>query len=432
MAMATNSSLQPVTYRAHWVVPVEQPPIENGVVTIAGGSIVRVGRAEAGQAAVDLGDVALLPGLVNAHTHLEFSLLTQPLGHAGMGFASWIRAVVEHRREEGKRLLVETDGFQRFRRRAAQAGIAELIASGTVAVGDVATVGWPRESFPVAGLRTTVFMELLGLDPAGEDSLLAMGQSFVQDLFDKPGKMQPGLSPHAPYTVSQKMVERACQLSRQERFPVAMHLAESRDELELLAGQRGPMVEVLQALGAWHPDNVKQNSKPLDYLRLLATAKRALVIHGNYLAEDEIDFLAAQRERMSVVYCPRTHAYFGHDAYPLDTLLQAGARVALGTDSRASSPDLNLWEELRHVARHHSGISRDSVLKMGTLWAAEALGIADRYGSIAPGKSDRLAVVPLTAGSASSSTTYETLFTSAGSAYPLARFAADTLAARRR
>jgi cytosine/adenosine deaminase-related metal-dependent hydrolase len=119
------------------------------------------------------------------------------------------------------------------------------------------------------------------------------------------------------------------------------------------------------------------------------------VIHGNYLAADEIAYLAAQRERLSVVYCPRTHDYFGHDAYPLAPMLQADVRVAVGTDSRATNPDLNLFAELRHLSQQHPDVSPATILRMGTLSGAEALGIAFEYGSIKPGKRAELLVVPL-------------------------------------
>jgi aminodeoxyfutalosine deaminase len=411
---------QAVAYRARWVIPVDRPPIEGGVVTIAGRRVVSVADAAEGPVR-DLGDVALLPGLVNAHTHLEFSLLAQPLGQAKMPFADWLQLVVEHRRQEAKALMVETDGFQRFRRRAASAGLHELTESGTVAVGDIETAGWPRQCFPADGLHATIFLELLGLDPQQEDSLISMGHSFVLDLQDMSSRVRPGLSPHAPYTVSPALIERTRQLSRSERFPVAMHLAESREELELLASHTGRLVEVLQALNAWHPRAVPRGARPMDYLRLLAGAHRALVIHGNYLVDDEMAFASEHRERLSVVYCPRTHSYFGHEPYPLAQMLDKGVRMAVGTDSRGSNPDLKLLEELRHVARQHPTIPPENILKMGTLWGAEALGLAEKFGSITPGKTGRLVVVPCGSQAASP---YEFLFTSSGSARPLAQFAA--------
>lgn len=383
-----------VAYRARWVIPVDQPPLDGGVVTVARGRIVAVGENTSGAPARDLGEVALLPGFVNAHTHLEFSLLEKPLGQAGMGFAQWIKAVVEHRREQAKALLVETDGFQRFRRRAANAGLAESRASGVVAVGDVATPGWPRECFPPEGIFATVFLELLGLDPSKEDALLTLAQSFVRDLQDATGAVRPGLSPHAPYTASPNLVQNVCQLSAAERFPVAMHVAESLAELELLASHSGPLVTVLQDLNAWRPDAVPRGIRPLDYLQLLAMAHRAIVIHGSFLNDRDWQLLATHRDRMSVVYCPRTNTFLQHGRYPLAEMLAAGVRVAVGTDSRASNPDLRILEELRHIARDHRDVASEAILNVGTLASAQALGIAGDYGSITVGKLAALVVVP--------------------------------------
>src|SRR5215831_6902581 len=165
------------TYRARWVLPVDQAPIEGGV-----------GKGDNEQVTQDLGDSVLLPGLVNAHTHLEFSLLEKPLGEPRMAFPDWIAQVVEYRRQQNKALFVETDGFQRFRRRAAEAGFAELRASGTTAFGDIATPGWPRASFPAEGLGATIFLELLGLEADKQDDLLTTAQSFVLDLQDGGGR----------------------------------------------------------------------------------------------------------------------------------------------------------------------------------------------------------------------------------------------------
>src|SRR5262249_11550758 len=132
-----------------------------------------------------------------------------------------------------------------------------------------------------------------------------------------------------------------------------------------------------------------------DYLQFLATAHRSLVIHGNYLAADEIEFLAVHRDRMSLVYCPRTHAYFSHEPYPLAEAFAAGVHFAVGTDSRASNPDLRLLEELRVIARDYPSILPESILRMGTLAGAEALGLAEFLGSVTPGKRTALATVPL-------------------------------------
>jgi cytosine/adenosine deaminase-related metal-dependent hydrolase len=390
--MSVHSST-PVAVQARWVVPIDQPPIERGVVTLTADKIVAVGENQSGKPPVDLGNVILLPRLVNAHTHLEFSLLNHPLGEPGMAFPDWIARVIEYRKVQAKTLMVETDGFQRFRRKAAERGLAELRDGACVAVGDIATPGWPRECFPAQGLHAVVFLELLGLDPQRQSTMLSMAESFVEDLQATGPKVQPGISPHAPYTVTPELVQRVAELSAKERFPVAMHLAESREELELLTSHSGKLVETLASVKAWNPAAIPRGITPRHYLELLAKAHHALVIHGNYLAADDWEILASRRERMSVVYCPRTHAYFGHEAYPLAALLTAGVRVAVGTDSLASNPDLSLLAELRHIAASHSSVAPATILQMGTLDGATALGLSERLGSITSGKISRLATM---------------------------------------
>jgi len=174
-----------------------------------------------------------------------------------------------------------------------------------------------------------------------------------------------------------------------------MHLAESAAELELLRSNSGPLVERLKELSAWYPGSLPRGIRPLDYLEMLSAAHKTLVIHGNFLVRDEMEFIAARRDRMSVVYCPRTQAFFPHGAYPLAEMLASGVRVAVGTDSRASNPDLSVLSELRHVARQHPGIAPEEILKMGTVYGAEALGLGDQLGSLLPGKKAAIAIVPL-------------------------------------
>jgi cytosine/adenosine deaminase-related metal-dependent hydrolase len=175
-----------------------------------------------------------------------------------------------------------------------------------------------------------------------------------------------------------------------------MHLAESREELELLRDGAGPFQELLDERSMWDSGAIPHGSRPLDYLQLLARAPQSLVVHGNYLDDEERGFLAASRQRMSLVYCPRTHAYFGHVPYPLAETLAAGVRVVLGTDSRASNPDLDLWAEMQFAAKAHPKVTPADVLQMGTLASAEALGCADNVGSLSAGKYANFVAMPLT------------------------------------
>lgn len=370
---------------ARYVFPGDRPPLAHGIVTLQGGRIVAVGENTSGRPPLDLGQAALLPGLVNAHTHLEFSLLEQPLGAAGTPFPQWIAEVVAQRRALAER---ERD-LAAYRVAAIERGLSESHACGVVALGEIATPGWPEAIF-APGFRGTVFLELLGLAQERVEPLLKLAREHIA----KSAPYVVGLSPHAPYTVHPDLLRQACELSAEAKIPLAMHLAESFEELELLQSQSGGMVEMLQGLGAWQPAALARGLRPLDYLQTLATAHRALVIHGNFLLQDEIEFVAAHRERMTVVYCPRTHAYFPHGKYPLAEMLSAGVRVALGTDSRASNPDLSLFAEMRHIAEHHA-VPWEQIVRMGTLAGAEALGLSHEFGIIAPGKSSQLCVVPL-------------------------------------
>jgi cytosine/adenosine deaminase-related metal-dependent hydrolase len=178
------------------------------------------------------------------------------------------------------------------------------------------------------------------------------------------------------------------------QIPLAMHIAESPEEMRLLATGDGPLRDLLQEFAAWDPAAIPPGARPIDYLRLLADADRALVIHGTYLDGEEIAYLAARSDRMAVVYCPRTHAYFPHAPYPLAKLLAAGVTVGLGTDSRASNPDLNLFEEIRFAAAHHS-LPPEKILAAATLGGAKALGHDHQVGTLTPGKSADLAIVGL-------------------------------------
>ena len=378
-----NPSRQSRTLQARYVFPVTGEPIPDGRLTVAGERIVAVDTRTDDAEVEDLGNVAVLPGLVNTHTHLEFSGLAQPLGEPGTGFVDWIRQIIELFRQEPG-----TSG-QPVRR-----GLQECIRSGTTTLGEIAQPGWSADEFQDIGLDATVFLELIAPTSERIAPLLELAPQHLRAA-DQSGRWRPGLSPHAPYSVLPQLLTAAVSLSVTGRVPMAFHLAESREELELLRSGTGPFRDHFDELGTCDPDLFVPGTRPLDYLHTLAAAHRALIIHGNYLDDEEIAFLADRAQRMSVVYCPRTHAYFGHKAYPLRQMLSAGVTVALGTDSRASSPDLSLLAEMRFVARRYPDVGRDVVLRLGTINGARALGRDGENGSLEPGKYANLVVVAL-------------------------------------
>jgi cytosine/adenosine deaminase-related metal-dependent hydrolase len=396
-----------VTLKARWVIPVDAPPVDGGEITLRRGRIASIGPAHSTSKPIDLGDVAILPGLVNPHTHLEFSQLQQPLGQPGNPFCDWIEQVINWRRT-----LLEASEQQthRWQFEAISTGLRESLNAGITSLGDIITHDVSSSSQIDTPIHVVGFRELLGLKPdricreqeTVNGYLASMGKAALpRDDGSESGRPEtgwptvPALSPHAPYTVHPELLEWACLLSQQHRLPLAMHLAESEQELEMLGRGTGPLVDLLRQMEAWDPTSVRAWRHPGDLLPRLSRAHRALVIHGNYLRPSDWDFLAERRETMSVIFCPRTHAYFCHRTYPLGEMIRAGVRVAIGTDGRASNPNLNLLEELRFLSARFPDISPDWIVRAGTLSAAEALGMDQVTGSIRPEKLADLTVIPL-------------------------------------
>jgi cytosine/adenosine deaminase-related metal-dependent hydrolase len=397
------------TLRARIVYPVDAPPIDGGCVTIADGGIVSVGTAASVDGnPIDLGDVALLPGFVNAHTHLEFSDLAEPLGTVGMPFVDWIRLAISERNRRSHRPA-----------RAIGTGCRESLRAGVTTVGEIVTADARPYTLATPAPELTLFREVIGFSRARVDSALRAACDQLGELrkvSETHAGTELGVSPHAPYTVSPQLVGQLVELATAQNAPLAMHLAESREEIELLRDANGPFRELLEERSMWDPAVISRGSRPLDYLRQLAASPWALVVHGNYLDDEERGFLAAHHDRMSLVHCPRTHAYFGHERFPLADLLARGVRVVLGTDSRASNPDLSLLAEMQSVAAHHTDVAPQAVLKLSTLDAAEALGRANSVGTITVGKTANLVALPLPAGaSGDADELLSTIFASAES-----------------
>ena len=177
-----------------------------------------------------------------------------------------------------------------------------------------------------------------------------------------------------------------------EKIPLAIHLAETPGELELLRDHTGELVEFLKSLGAWDAENLFHDL--FEALGQLISAPRALLVHGNYLGDAEIQFIE-RKPHFTVVYCPRTHAYFGHSPHPWRRMQEKGIRVVLGTDSRASNPDLSIWREGRFLAERFPDVLPETLLRMLTIEGAAAFGIENDYGSLEPGKRARFALVPV-------------------------------------
>ncbi len=365
---------EPWTIRARWIFPADAPPIRDGRVTIRGDRIIRV--AADGSADLDVGNAVLLPGFVNAHTHLDLGMLHGRCPPTP-DLPAWLRCVI------AGRLAATAEEVQR----AIADGIAACLRSGTTLVGDISAGGasWPLLS--AAPLRAVVFYELLGLPRERAERAWQGLEGWLRGVSETE-RCRPGASPHAPYSVHRDLFRQVAEDAQARRYPVAIHLAESRDEMQLLRDHRGPFVGFLEERNAWAPDGLV--SGPAQLLEMFAAARHMLVVHGNYLSADTPLYPG-----QSIVFCPRTHAAFSHPPHPLPALLERGVRVALGTDSLASNPDLDILAEARMVHRRYPQVAGDALLRMLTLDGATALGWGDATGSLTPGKFADMVVLPL-------------------------------------
>lgn len=374
---------------------MDAAPLVEGFVAIRDGRIMVVGRGRKPETMIaadlpssyeietrDFGNAAILPGLVNAHTHLDFSDLAAPLGTRGVAFADWLRLVLEYRRTTANEP-----------RQNIALGLAESIRWGVTTLGDIVQPTWQPQPPPP---QVVAFRELVA--PTADRVAAAMETAAAHlRKGEEPytAGWQAALSPHAAYTVHFQLLEKLSVLSAARGIPLAFHLAESREELELLEHGAGPLRRLLEECGFWSPESFAMPRRPLHYLQLLANAYHALIVHGNYLDDEEIAFLGAHAARLSVVYCPRSHAWFGHAPHPLEKMLQSGVHVALGSDSRASAPNLNLMADIRQVARRHPSVPLKEVFRMATLHAAQTLKQDAEVGSLTPGKQADLVVFSL-------------------------------------
>jgi aminodeoxyfutalosine deaminase len=383
------------TVRARWIFPVAGPPLHGGAVEFdSAGQVLSIHRrAPAG--AQDLGDVGLIPGLVNTHAHLEFSDLSEPLQPA-QPFPAWLRSVVAYRRNHGDV------------REAIRAGLAESRRNGTVALGEIETGGDVAQVSGPGPRIIVAFRELLGPSPDAVERQFEIARQFLDDpsTNSRPFVIR-GLSPHAPYSVHPQLLERLVSLAKARRSTVAIHLAETREELQCLASGTGQIVDLFSEVGMWPGPLYPAGVKPLDILRQLETLPRVVIAHGNYLDDEELDFLAG-RPNFALAYCPRTHAFFGHDNHPWRRLAARGGVVAIGTDGRSSNPDLSVWHELQFLRQRCPDYDPAALLRMGTLQGARALGLDHQIGTIEPGKSPALAVIRL--GQVGTTDPYEELF----------------------
>jgi cytosine/adenosine deaminase-related metal-dependent hydrolase len=335
----------------------------------------------------DLGDAVLLPGLVNAHTHLELSWMGDESLIEG-DWLSWVRSLVELREREDEAVA----------RRAAEAAVEGIVARGTVAVGDVAGREWMPALLARSPLWAVVFHELVGFRSVDAEPLLndAARRLDAMDAAsaESDGRVRVALTPHAPHTTSAALLKALAGRSAATGAPLSVHVAESETEASFLRGGADEFREFLTARGMWDEGWTPPGQSPVEYLdRLHVLTPRTLAIHCVHLGQRDVSRLQARG--VTVVTCPRSNERLGVGNTPVPKLLGEGIPVALGTDSLASADDLDLFAEIATLLRQHPGIAPIAAIRMATVNGAQALGLAERIGTLEPGKVADAIVVPL-------------------------------------
>jgi len=385
-----------VVFLVRWLISVVTPPIENGAVAVQDGRIVAAGRRKdvvnaggSGAEVRDLGDVVVIPGLVNAHTHLELSYLAESKP-ATASYTGWVRDLLAKR--EGADAAVV--------RAAAEAAVQTLSDNGVVAVGDVANEAWPAALLARSSLHGIAFQEIYGFRPADAERILEEAAARLETIEADPEvrgaapRVTVALTPHAPQTCSPPLLKALGGRAVASREPLSIHLAESDDEVALFRDGTGPLAELLRERGAWDDAFHAPGLSPVEYLdRLGVLTPQTLAIHCVHV--DHQDLSKLQARGVTVVTCPRSNDALGVGRAPVPKILSSGIPVALGTDSLASAPDLDMFNEMAALRSEHPTLSPAAVLRMATANGAKALGLSADLGTIDTGKLALLAVIPL-------------------------------------
>jgi cytosine/adenosine deaminase-related metal-dependent hydrolase len=325
----------------------------------------------------DLGSVAILPGLVNAHTHLELSWMRSQVPPVG-SMPAWAASLIQLRRK------VPNDPLEPI-----EQSIDEARASGTCLVGDVTNTLATYELLAAREFPAAIFRELIGFNAAEPETLVRAAVEQIEARTPV-GALRPSIVPHAPYSVSPALFEAIARQAGDR--PLSVHLGESDAEIEFLRQGTGPWRTLLESIGAWNPSWRPPGCGPIDYMdRLGLLSKRLIAVHGVQLTDPELSRLAAAQA--TIVTCPRSNRWTGAGVPPIDRFYASGVRVAIGTDSLASVGDLNLFSEMAEVRRLGASVPARAILHSATQAGAEALGFASELGTLTPGKRAQIIAV---------------------------------------
>jgi 5-methylthioadenosine/S-adenosylhomocysteine deaminase len=377
-------------YTARWVLPVTRPSLEHAAVAVEGGRIVFVGPANEAPDGerIDLGECAMMPGLVNTHSHLELTAMQGWL--EDLPFRKWIIRLTKARQQvlDASRLLS-----------SARLGIAEGLLAGITTYADTCESGVVHQALRDMGVRGLMYLEVFGphTDQAAS-SLKTLGESLHALRMDDTSLVRSGISPHAPYSVSDALFAGAAELAQSEDLPIAVHAAESDAEQRLVTEAEGDFADALRARSI---DVATRGTSTIELLdRTGVLRARPLLIHCVRANNDDVRRMSDND--CAVAHCPASNAKLGHGVANLSGFLDAGIRVGLGSDSVASNNRMDILDEARlallfgrAVGRKWNAFPATLGIELATISGARALGLDSELGSLDVGKSADLAAFPL-------------------------------------
>ncbi|MFP4105218.1 MAG: amidohydrolase family protein [Phycisphaerae bacterium] len=364
---------RPWSVSADWILPGDGRRLRNGILRGNGPLVEAVGTVRQVPPTPnhrELGEVILLPGLINAHVHLELTHMRGKIS-PGRPITQWLYGIIRKRPQDEDQ-----------QRAAVQAGAAEALAAGTTCLVDVSSGNnaWAvLQDFP---LRKICLSEIVGIGPRAKDAMSAVGKTIRGCKEDE--RLGFGISPHSPYATAESVYIKCIAAAHKRNWPVATRLAETEAERQFLTRGSGKFFEFLARLGMIDMSVDVHGCKPVEFARRVGMLDRRSLLFGvNYIGDDELAIL--QTSRASVVYSPGAAAYFGRSGHRYPEMLRRGINVALGTDSLACNDSLDVLQEMRRI-RRDAQVDNDTILRMATLNGARALGMDDRLGSLEPGK----------------------------------------------
>ncbi|MGR3317412.1 MAG: amidohydrolase family protein [Candidatus Anammoxibacter sp.] len=360
-----------IILKAGYVIPESGKVIGNGVVVINGDKIKQVSTFDSlsqkqKAEAIDFGNAAILPGLVNAHTHLELTNL-HGVNALDNKLISWIQQLIRAKMRWKEPEFVSS----------IENGVQQSLASGTTTVADITNSGYSIGVLCNNPIRKLVFAEAISFDPSKAVSVIETIKEQFHNL-NQNDLFRYGISPHAPYTASFELYKECAQISD---LPLCTHIAETQEEVAFLTEGKGPFVDFLSRFRMMYDGWKPPGSSPIEYLESSGILKKQpLLVHCNYISDNDVSLI--QMAEASVVYCPRSHNFFGHKDHPFEKLIDKGINVAIGTDSLASNDSLSILDEMKFVYNNVPNILPETVVSMGTINGAKALRLGDKIGKL--------------------------------------------------